>query len=220
MTNRSVKTAAALVASLLIMYIFTGDVSAFLIDGIDAVVNGRVITRSEVDRAFDAELLRLEAEGKKPAPSLRKEVLDSLINRILILEDANKFNLVQVTDEDVEKAYDSVKRGFPSDEAFQDALNKEGITTSELKENLREQVLAAKYIDRRIKSFVRVPIEDQKKYYEENRDKFGDKSFDNVQEEISSLLIEKEAGKKLDDYLNELRAKSSIQLMGPEKMRD
>ncbi len=202
------------------MHIWTGEAAAFLIDRIDAVVNGRVITKSEVDRAFDAEVLRLEAEGKKPAPGLRKEVLDSLINRILILEDAKKFNLVQVTDEEVEKAYGSVRQGFPSEDAFLSALNKEGITPAELKENLRDQLLAAKYVDRRIKSFVRVTLEDQKKYYDENRDKFGDKSFDKVQEEINGLLVEKEAGKKLDDYLNELRAKSSIQLMDTEKMRD
>jgi peptidyl-prolyl cis-trans isomerase SurA len=218
--DRSVKTVAALAVALFIMYTLTGDAAAFLIDRIDAVVNGRVITRSEVDRAFDAEVLRLTSEGKKPAPDLRKEVLDSLINRILILEDAKKFNLVQVTEEEVDKAYDSVRQGFPSGEAFLAALDKEGITPAELKENLRDQVLAAKYVDRRIRSFVRVTLEDQKKYYEENRVKFGDKSFEKAQEEINSLLVEREAGKKLDDYLNELRAKSSIQLMDAEKMRD
>jgi hypothetical protein len=190
--------------------------SAFLIDRIDAVVNGRVITKNEVDKAFEAEVLRLEAQGKKPAPSLRKEVLDSLINRILVLDEARKFNLVQVTDGDVEKAFDSVKQGFPSEEAFLSALTKEGMTPAELKGNLRDQILAAKYIDRRIKSFVRVTLQDQKKYYDENRDKFGNKSFNEVQEEINGLLTEKETGGKLDDYLNELRAKSSIQLMGPE----
>jgi peptidyl-prolyl cis-trans isomerase SurA len=215
MKNILVKTAAALAAALFIMHMCT-EASAFLIDRINAVVNGRVITKSEVDRAFDAEVLRLDAEGRKPAPGLRKEVLDSLINRILILEDAKKFNLVQVTDEDVEKAYGSVRQGFSAEEAFLSALNKDGITPAELKENLRDQVLAAKYVDRRIKSFVRVTLEDQKKYYDENRNKFGDKSFDKAQEEINGLLVEKEASTKLDDYLSELRAKSSIQLMDAE----
>jgi peptidyl-prolyl cis-trans isomerase SurA len=214
--NRLAKTAAAIIVAFLIMHIWTGRAAAFLIDRIDAVVNGRVITKSEVDLAFDAEVLRLEAEGKKPAPGLWKEVLDSLINRILILEDAKKFNLVQVTDEEVDKAYNTVRQGFSSDEAFLNELKKEGITLAELKENLRDQLLAAKYVDRRIKSFVRVTLEEQKKYYDENRNEFGDKSFDKVQEEINRLLVEKEAGKKLDDYLNELRAKSSIQVMDAE----
>jgi len=216
MKNRFVMKVAVFATALFLLHTWAMEASAFLIDRIDAVVNDRVITRSEVDRAFDAEVLRLEAEGKKPASGLRKEVLDSIINRILILEDAKKFNLVQVTDEEVEKAYDSVRQGFPSEEAFLSALNKESITPAELKENLRDQILAAKYTDRRIKSFVRVTLEDQKKYYEENRDKFGDKSFDKAQEEINGLLVEKEAGRKLDDYLNELRGKASIQVMDAE----
>jgi len=216
MKNRFVIKIAVFAVALFIMHTRAGDASAFLIDKIDAVVNDKVITKSEVDRAYDAEVLRLEAEGKKPAPGLRKEALDSLINRILILEDAKKFNLVQVTDEEVDKAYESVRQGFPSEEAFLSALNKEEITPAELKENLRDQLLAAKYADRRIKSFVRVTVEDQKKYYEENRNMFGDKSFDMAREEINGLLVEKEAGRKLDDYLNELRAKSSIQLMDSE----
>ena len=209
-----------LAASLCIIFIWTGDAKAFLIDRIEAVVNDKVITRSEVNSAYDAEVLRLDAEGKKPAPGLRKEVLDSIVNRILILEDAKKFNLVQVTEEEVEKSYESVRKGFPSDEAFTAALKKEDITPVELKDNLRDQLLAAKYVDRRVKSFVRVTLEDQKKYYEANRDRFGDKAFDSVQEEIDRLLVEKEADMKLDDYINDLRSKSSIQVMDADKMRD
>jgi len=214
--NRLLMTVAALAASVSIMLALTGEAAAFVIDRIEAVVNGRVITRSELGSAYDAEVLRLEAEGKNPAPGLHTEILDSLINRILILEDARKFNLVQVTDEEVDKAYNTVRQGFPSEEVFLSALSKEGITPAELKENLRDQILAAKYVDRRIKSFVRVTIEDQKKYYDENRTRFGDESFEKVQEEINDLLVEKESGKKLDDYLGELRAKSSIQLMDTE----
>ena len=210
--------AAASVTILMLSFLLLaeGMSSGFLIDRIEAVVNDSVITKSEVDKAYEAEVLRLEAQGKKPAPGLRKEVLDSLINRILILEEAKKFNLVQVTEGDVEKAFDSIKQGFPSEEAFLSTLNKEDITPAELKKNLSDQILAAKYIDRRIKSSVRVTLDDQKKYYDENRDKFGDKSFNEVQEKINGLLNEEEAGRKLDDYLNELRAKSSIQLMGAE----
>lgn len=210
--------AAASVAILMLSFLFFSDgtSSGFLIDRIEAVVNDRVITKSEVDKAYESEVLRLEAQGKEPASGLRKEVLDSLINRILILDEAKKFNLVQVTEGEVEKAFDSIKQGFPSEEAFLSTLKNEGITPAELKENLKDQILAAKYIDRRVKSFLRITLDDQKKYYDENRNKFGDKSFNEVQEEINGLLTEKEAGRKLDDYLNEIRGKSSIQMMGAE----
>lgn len=212
--------ATVLVLTLLFIQAGLAGSSAFQIDRIAAVVNGSIITASEVDKAFDAEVLRLEAEGKNLSPGLRKEVLDSLINRILILDEAKRFNLVQVSDEEVEKAFESVKHGFASESEFMNALNKEGMTVSELKENLKEQVLAAKYIDRRIKSFVRVTIDEQKKYFVQNRESFQGKSFDDVKEEINNLLVEKEAGRKMEEYLNDVRSKSDIEVMNVDKMRD
>jgi parvulin-like peptidyl-prolyl isomerase len=184
--------------------------SAYVLDRIDAVVNGRVITKSEVDKAVEVESLSGGAKTGKTVQELRKEALDSMIDRILILEEARKFNIVTVTDEEVEKAYESIKKGFSSDTEFEKALKKDEITTDELKDNLRDQILALKYIDRRIKFFIRVGLDEQKKYYEDNKDKFGGKGFDEVHDQIYDLLVEKETGRKLEEYIKELRSKAKI----------
>jgi parvulin-like peptidyl-prolyl isomerase len=184
--------------------------TAYLLDRIEAVVNDRVITKSEVDRAVEVESLSDGGKTGKTGEELRKEALDSMIDRILILEEARKFNIVTVTDDEVEKAYESIKKGFPSDMEFEKALKKDEITTDELKDSLRDQLLALKYVDRRIKYFIRVGLDEQKKYYEDNKDKFGGKGFDEVHEQIYDLLVEKETGRKLEEYIKELRSKAKI----------
>jgi parvulin-like peptidyl-prolyl isomerase len=184
--------------------------AAYVLDRIEAVVGDRVITKSEVDRAVMVESLSRGDKAGKTAEELRKEALDSMIDRMLILEEARKFNIVTVTDEEVDKAFESIKKGFPSETEFEEALKKDEITDDELKDNLRDQILAVKYVDRRIKFFIRVGLDEQKKYYEDNKDKFGGKGFDEVHEQIYDLLVEKETDRKLEEYIKELRSKAKI----------
>lgn len=180
-----------------------------MLDRIEATVGDRVITKSEVDRAVEVESLQEGAKAKS-GPELRKEALDTMIDRMLLLEEARKFNIVTVSQDEVDKAYESIKEGFPSEMEFEKALTKDEITPEELKDNLRDQILAAKYVNRRIRFFIRAGLDEQKKYYEDNKDKFGGKSFDDVHDEIYNLLVEKETDKKLEEYLKELRSKAKI----------
>jgi len=189
-------------------------VHAYVIDRIVAVVDGQVITKSELDRAVEVEGLRRGSEAKAPQNALEKEALESLIDRALLLGEARKFNIVDVTDEEVDKAFESVKARFASAEEFEKALRDEEITPGDLREDLKDQILAVKYVDRRVKFFVRVTLDDQKKYYEENKGLFGVKDFADVQEEIQSLLMEKETDRKLSEYLKELRGRADIVMKG------
>ena len=191
--------------------------AAYIVDEVEAVVNGTVITKSEVDKAYEVEALKDKEAGRKPSPGLRQQVLKTLVDRTLLLDEARKFGTGQVTDEDVNKAYEKVKAGFPSEAAFMDALKKEEITPEELKENLRDQLLSANFVENRIKFFVRVTIEDEKEYYEKNKDKFNGRPFVDVQEEIHNLLIEKDTNLKLDEYLKELKSKAKITYPGGAK---
>ena len=69
-------------------------------------------------------------------------------------------------------------------------------------------------MDRRVKYFVRVTLDEQRKYYDQNKDAFGAKSFGDVQEQIYDLLVEKKTTEKLDDYIKGLRSKSRITVHG------
>jgi parvulin-like peptidyl-prolyl isomerase len=201
------------IAAILFVFALAVPAAAYVIDRVEAVVDGSPITKSEVDRAL--EEAKRASGGKEPDPaSLRGAVLNSLIDRRLLLAEARKFNLVQVTDKEVQEAFDSVKSRYRSKEEFEAALAQDEMTQDELKENLRDQLLALKYVDRRVKYFVRVTLDEQRKYYDQNKDAFGAKSFGDVQEQIYDLLVEKKTTEKLDDYIKELRSKSRITVHG------
>jgi peptidyl-prolyl cis-trans isomerase SurA len=200
----------ALLAVLISLAARTAD--AYLIDKIAAVVNDKVITQSELDRSVEIENFNRGRTG--PAgEALRMSLLDSMIDRMLILEEARKFDIVQVTGQEAEEAVKSIKDEFASDEDFKDALSRDGLTEDELKDSLKDQMLAVKYVDKRVRYFVRVTLEEQKKFYDENRAKFDGKGFGEVQEQINNILVEKQTEVKLDDYIAELRSKARIEIM-------
>jgi len=192
---------------------------ADIVDRVEAVVNGKVITRYEVEKAMEVEALRRGVVSSEDSAKLRTEVLDTLIDRLLLLDEARKFNIVQVTSGEVDKALETIKKGFASQDEFEEALKKDEMTEEELRDDISDQILVAKYVDRRIKYFVRVTIDDQKEYYKQNVDKFGGKSFDEVNEEVYNLLLEMATDKKLEEYLRDLRAKSEIIIKGPEDQK-
>jgi SurA-like N-terminal domain len=186
-----------------------GPAFAYVIDKVVAVVNDHVITMSDVDRAMQVEESESSGAGKDER-ALRKAALDSLINRALLLDDARKFNLAQVTPDEVEKAFLKVKSGYPDEKSFEEALKKEGINDDELKENLSDQILVVKYVDLRIRAFVLVTPEEEKKYYDEHKEDFGNRDFAQVEPEIKRLITEQKTDRKLSEYLRELKTKADI----------
>jgi hypothetical protein len=189
--------------------LFIQPCSAYVIDKVVAVVNDHVITMSDVDRAVQVEESESSGAGKDES-ALRKAALDSLINRALLLDDARKFNLAQVTPDEVEKAFLKVKSRYPDEKSFEEALQRDGINDGELKENLSDQILVVKYVDLRIRAFVLVTPEEEKKYYGEHKEDFGNRDFAQVEPEIKRLITEQKTDKKLDEYLRDLKTKADI----------
>ena len=200
------------IAALLVVLAFALPARAYVVDSVEAVVDGVPITKSEVDRAV-GEAIR--TAGKKEAdPALRGAVLNSLIDRRLLLAEARKFNLVTVTDQEVQDAFNSVQTRYGSKEELDRALARDEMDEDDLKASIKDQLLALKYVDRRVKYFVRVTLDEQRKYYEQNKDSFGGKGFSEVQEQIYDLLVEQRTTQKLDDYIRELRSKARITVHG------
>ncbi|MHB8173719.1 MAG: SurA N-terminal domain-containing protein [Nitrospirota bacterium] len=180
---------------------------AYLLDKIEAVVNDHVITKSDVDRAVEVEKTKGTPEANRLA---REKALDSLIDQALLIDEARKFNLATVTPEEVEEAFKQIRAKYPDEKAFEAALEKDEITRAELKNNLRDQILVVKYVDRRIRAFVRVTPDEEKKYYERHEKDFAAKSFTEAEPDIKRLLTERETNRKLDEYLRDLKSKADI----------
>lgn len=68
------------------------------------------------------------------------------------------------------------------------------------------------YIRKRIRPFIRISFEEMEAYYLMNKERFGDREFYEVKDEIEAYLIEKELNKKVVEHIEELRKRAYIRI--------
>lgn len=120
---------------------------AKVVDYIAAVVNGKPILYSEV-----------VSYAKENGISDLKVALDRLIEKEILITQAESKG-IKVSDAEVDAALkDFMKRnGIENQEQLKELLKREGLTLSDLKQKIREQLLIAKLIAREVKSKISVP---------------------------------------------------------------
>lgn len=144
-----------------ILLIFTlvlpGNCLAELVDRVVAVVNDDVITMSEVNeegRGFFQKITE-QAPAEQLSAALkraREEVLNGLIDKKLIAQEAAK-QKVTVTDEELEAAFKQmVATNNMSPEQFRDQLSNMGMTEATYRDNLRNQILQSKILNYEVRS--------------------------------------------------------------------
>ncbi len=117
-----------------------------IVDRVVAIVGDSVVLQTQVLEGI--EQLRLQGQTIPTDPAgleaLFTEVLDSYVNRVLILQAAANDTLIQVDEERVEEIVtqemDQRSQNFPSQAAFQEALQQQGLTLGAYREFLRTQV--------------------------------------------------------------------------------
>jgi parvulin-like peptidyl-prolyl isomerase len=127
---------------------------AKVVDYIAAVVNGEPILYSEIVKF-----------AKENGINNLRLARDKLIEKKILLTEAKKEG-IEVSDEEIEKALKDLmeRMGFKSEEEFKEALSKEGLSLEDVKEKLKEQLMVAKLIARKVKSKVSVSELDVKRY--------------------------------------------------------
>lgn len=147
-------------------------VNAEVLDRVVAIVDDEIILLSEVEEVYQ-KALDSGIDIKKG------EVLDSLINRMLLLKQAKRFTI----------EHDSAIQSTDNDNA-----------------------LIKEYIERNLKSFIRIPFEEIELFYKSNKEAFKGKDFYDVREEIEAYLIEEALNKRLILHIEELRKEVYIKI--------
>ncbi len=175
-------------------------------------VNGEAITRAQYEKAFDAVannsmFAQMGIDLKKDENSflhlmLKERVINELIVKKLIDQEITK-RKIKVSKEDMDKQLKSIIDKIGSKEKFNALLKENGVTTSQFKKDLTDEVKIQKLVDSL--SVVSVSDKDALKFYKENEDKF--KNPDKVrashilvsanQEELKAKIAETPEGKKL-----------------------
>ncbi|MBI4126505.1 MAG: peptidyl-prolyl cis-trans isomerase [Deltaproteobacteria bacterium] len=134
---------------------------AEVIDGIAAVVNGEVITRSDVNDTVAA----------KPKTS-RGEALDGLVDDLLF-DHALTEAKIDVTDDDLARAIQNVlAQNRISLEALKSELMGKGITYEQYKKQIEREIRRVKFINQVIGPQVKINEQDMRDYYQRHPEQF------------------------------------------------
>jgi peptidyl-prolyl cis-trans isomerase C len=141
-----------------------------------AEVNGAVITKAEFDSEMSRVNERLQAAGQTPSTSqreeIRKEVLKTLIDRELLLQESAK-KKITVNDQSITEQIESLKKRFPDDGRYKEWLLKMGFSEEELKSRIKEEMAMKQLIDTEIIEKIAVSEKEAKEYYDNNPASFS-----------------------------------------------
>jgi peptidyl-prolyl cis-trans isomerase SurA len=141
-------------------------------EGVWAVVNGKEVTRADVDKYYRTQLNPDAPEpSQDEALSLKLNILDELVNNQILLQRANKLAL-QATDGEVEDKFTEFKSPYTEDE-FQRQLKARGYTVQDLKADIRQQLSIQKLINREVLAKIAITDQDVQDFYNQNRAQFN-----------------------------------------------
>ena len=113
-----------------------------------AVVNGRQITRADVDKAFQRTRPSSQVLSEEETLATKLSVLDELIVQDLLLAKARDLKL-EVPEKDIDEAYEASRRNV-APEAIAEELKRRNLTTADVREGLRRELMTRKVLQREV----------------------------------------------------------------------
>jgi peptidyl-prolyl cis-trans isomerase SurA len=136
-----------------------------------AVVDGREITRDDVDKAFKRLQDPSQPLSDEEALAAKLSVLNDLILQDLLMAKARDLK-VEVPQAELDKAFAEAKSNIP-DQAFEQELAKRGLTAGDMREGLRRELLTQKVIEQEVGSKVDVTAQEVSDFFIGNRAQFN-----------------------------------------------
>ncbi len=182
---------------------------AELVDRVVAEVNNEVITLSELRQtvAFNAAL-----GGKGSGRGLEMETLQGIINRRLLLQEAYRLKVAEVSEQEVAAEVGRLRQRLETEALFREFLARTDLTEAQLAKLLGERLLVERFVAKKIGLFARVSRDEAQGYFTEHPGEFKDKRFAEVQKQITASLSGQKVSQQLDQYVEELRGRAFIRI--------
>ena len=191
------------------------------IDRVVAIVNGDLILDSDVDeeRRFTAFQAYRDPDGDYS----RDKAIERLINRDLILQQIKLRPEDPITDADVKKELDELRKSIPecknvceTEAGWQKFVEAQGFTEATLTERWRVRMEVLRFIEERFRMGAHIPDTDIKNYYEKTmlpeyaRQHQPPPPLDTISDRIQEVLLQQQVSNLLGDWLKSLRAQGSV----------
>jgi len=136
-----------------------------------AVVDGRAITRTDVEKAYRRTRDASQPLSDEEALTAKLSLLNDLIVQDILLAKANALKL-QVPQSDLDTAYANASKNIPA-EAYQQELARRNLTADDMRDSVRRQLLAQKVIEQEVGAKIAVTDQEVTDFFNANRAQFN-----------------------------------------------
>jgi peptidyl-prolyl cis-trans isomerase SurA len=136
-----------------------------------AVVNGREITRDDVEKAYRRTDQNAQPLGEEEAFAAKLSLLDDLIAQEVFLAKARDLK-IDVPASELDTAYAEARKNIP-EEAFNQELARRHLTAADMREGLHREMVVQKLFAREVSSKVSVTDQEIAAFYEANKSQFN-----------------------------------------------
>src|SRR5665213_440342 len=192
------------------------------IDRVVGSVNGDLILDSDVDeeRRFTA----FQPYRNPDADFSRDNAIERLINRDLILQQIKLQPAANVSDADVKKELDVLRKSIPeckeygceTEAGWKTFMAANGFTETELMARWRARMEVLQFIEERFRMGIRIQPADIKDYYEKTmlpqyeKQHVTPPKLEAISDRIQEVLLQEQVSNLLGDWLKSLRAQGSV----------
>ena len=186
--------------------------SAEVIDRILAVVNGSIITLSDVHGAIRFGLVTPDS-GANPL----QQALDRLIERRLVLAEVERYGPAEPTAEKLEAAVAAVRARFASPASFEQALRDTGLSAEALRRHVRDEFRVEAYLEQRFAQMVQPSEEEILAYYRSHEAEFTRdgvvRPYPDVRGDARAALVRARRLETIREWIDGLRRRADITVM-------
>lgn len=136
-----------------------------------ATVDGRSITRDDVERAYRRLRDTSQPLSEEEVLAAKLSILNDLILQDILIARAQE-RKIEVAAKELDAAYAEAKQNIP-DATFQQELTKRGLTPDDMREGLRRELLTQKVIEQEVTPKVNVTSQEVSEFFLANRSQFN-----------------------------------------------
>jgi hypothetical protein len=220
MKNKRIKKIlyCLLFAAVLSIKLASAQAEPVIIDRIVASVEGSgVITNVQLVQ-YTAVSAVLESGYSKAVqdmenPGYMKSSLDRLIDRMLMLKDAQLLSIRPPDQGAVNTMISRFRSEFKSEGDYRDYMKQYVLTQDYLKKYMIDSLTVQQYLNDEIQMLVKVSSADIEQYYENNREAYRGMTKQDAEKDIHALLKQKEYNQQLKSWIKTLMLHREIIIM-------
>jgi len=173
----NVKAISTFIGTFLALLLSVLPASAEILDQVVATVNDGTITKSELQDAVEIYLHQMgQAAPQTVSPrdrsALETRVLEDLIDKTLIEGFAEKEG-IRASEEEIERAIQEVlARAHISEAELRQALERDGLGYEDYRNQIRDQLIKAKMVQREIHAHINIKEQQIEEYYLDHPEEF------------------------------------------------